>query len=1012
MDGASTATIQYCLLGPVEARDGGTSLPLGGPKQRGLLAALLLRANRAVPAEQLIDDLWGPRPPASARNLLQGYVADLRKATVPVQTRSPGYLLAVPAGSLDLDRFEALVREGEQDLAEGRRRQAGHRLREALALWRGRPLADVASGPLAHSAVARLEQRHVAALEARIDADLACGRAADLVAELEALVAAYPLREHLRGQLMLALYRSQRQAEALQVYRETRRLLVEELGLEPSAPLQKLERAILAAEAGAPALLPVEPESGPPRHLPPDVADFTSRQETVAAVSGLLLRGGPEATAVVVAAVIGKAGVGKTAFAVHVAHRLSGRFPDGQLYVDLRGAEAEALDPAAVLAGFLGALGLPGGAVPESLPERLQLYRTRMADRRMLVLLDNAACESQVRPLLPGTAGSAVLVTSRRRLTGLAIPDVLHLDVLDPDQALDLLGRVVGGARLAAEREAARLIVERCGGLPLALRIAGARLVAKPHWRLQRLADLLAAEHQRLDELAAGDLNVRGSISLSYQALGPQRRRAFRLLGLLTTASFPVWLAAALLGTTAAEADRLVEGLVDDQLLEVAGEDATGVQRYRFHDLVRAFARERLADEECEAARGAALRRALEACRAAAERADALLEGSEAWFEAERTTLVLAVEQAYGAGLWAVAWRLAAACSPFFEARSHWDDWSRTHELALEAAEKAGDRAGQATILRRLGELHLDRTRWDDALRVLHRCLPMYRDLGDRRGEAKTLRSLADVHRERSEWDAAVGYFSACLPIVVELGDAREEAEIHRGLGIIAREQGRLPLALDRFLRCMELSARVGDRRWEAIARRSLGLVYRDLGRPEDASTCLLRSLTEFQELGDRLWEAYTLNALGSVRGAEGRLDEARYCYARGAAVFAELKDRSGEAYARLGLGETSLEQARADAAREQLTRCLEVFTQLGDRVGLARTLRRLGIAHRALGRPRDAAAALRRCLSICDELELRPLAADARRDLDALRSDRDSGLSAPASQGRVPRVGGGTGAT
>jgi DNA-binding SARP family transcriptional activator len=986
--------MEFRLLGPVEALDGDRTVRLGGPKQRALLAALLLRANQVVSSEQLIDDLWGARPPATARNLLQGYVADLRKALAEpiVHTRSPGYLLAVEHGSLDLDRFEALVGEAREDMTQGRPVQAATRLRAALALRRGRALVDVPAGPLVDATVPHLEERYIAALEARIDADLASGRAAELVGELEALVAAYPLRERLRGHLMLALYHSQRQAEALEVYRETRRLLVEEVGLEPGGPLQQLERAILASGPAPPG---VEPVLGaalphePPRQLPPDITDFTSRSAPMARLRDLLLPAGSQATAVPVAAVVGQAGVGKTAFAVHVAHQLSPQFPDGQLYVDLRGAEAEALDPGAVLGGFLRALGLPGSAIPESPQERVQLYRTRIADRRVLVLLDNAADESQVRPLLPGTAGSAVLVTSRRRLTGLSIPDVLDLDLFDPSQALDLLGRIVGPTRLAAEREAARLIVERCGRLPLALRIAGARVAAKPHWRLQRLADLLAAEHRRLDELAAGDLDVRGSISLSYQALDPDRRRALRLLGLLTTASFPIWLAAALLGTTAAQADRLVEGLVDDQLLEPAGEDALGVQRYRFHDLLRAFARERLAREETEDFRRAALQRALAACLAAAQHADALLRRSDdqaRWFEVERATLVLAVEQAHAEGLGSLAWRIAAACSAFFEARSHWDDWSRTHLLGLDAAEKAADLPGRATMLRRLGDLHLDRTRWTEAREALRRCLPLYRELGDRGGEAKALRSLADVAREQSQWDEALAHYSACLPIFTRLGDLREEAEVRRGLGIIARAQGRLEEALDQFSECMSLSERVGDRRWEAIARRSQSLVFRDLGRAEQAAGGLLRCLEDFSELGDRLWEAYTLNALGSVRGAQGRLDDARYCYARSAAVFSELGDRSGEAYARLGLGETAGQQGQADEAARHLERCLVTFSQIGARFGLARTLCRLGQVYGDLGRTADAVAALRRCLALCEALGLRPLAEDARRDLDALR--------------------------
>jgi DNA-binding SARP family transcriptional activator len=413
--------MEFRILGPVEVRDGAQrQLDLGGAKPRALLSILLVHANQVVSTDRLIDQLWGEATPPTARNVLQCHVSRLRRALQagaggagpdPVLvTRPPGYLLRVGAGQLDLHRFEELLAQARQASAEGDRPRAAERLRAALALWRGPALAD-ASEMLRRTAGARMDEARLVALEERLDADLALGRHADLVGELEALVADQQDRERPRRQLMLALYRSGRPAEALEAYRAARRRLVEEFGLEPSPALQRLERDILLAD---PALDPAssppgidkdEPRPAPsgPYQLPPDIDDFTGREVAVAQVQELLE--GEQATAIVISAIAGKAGVGKTALAVRVAHRLRPRFADGQLYVNLRGAEDQALDPADVLAGFLRALGVEGAVIPEGLEERVRLYRSRLADRRLLVVVDNAASEAQVRPLLPGSPG-------------------------------------------------------------------------------------------------------------------------------------------------------------------------------------------------------------------------------------------------------------------------------------------------------------------------------------------------------------------------------------------------------------------------------------------------------------------------------------------------------------------------------------------------------------------------------------------------------------------------------
>lgn len=644
--------LAFRLLGPLELRDSSDRLVLlPRRKQRALLALLLLRAGTIVGTGEIVEALWGGRPPASARANLYSYISDLRRTLSRVaptddprpQSTSAGYQLDVGVDEYDALVFEELSAAGRRELAARRPALAAESLARALGLWRGPALWGVDPHPWVLPYTSRLEEARLATFEDQVEARLLLGQHADLAVELSDSTQRHPLRERLWGQFMLALYRSGHTARALQAYNRLADLMEGELGTAPGPALRKLHRQIRADDpmlrlwpevvAGAPPPA-AEPVGGLDATgldtrpvaalLPPDIPDFTGRGRHVKHLCALLGgRADGTPTALPVVGVCGMAGIGKTALVVHVAHRLAPAYPDGQLYVNLGGAEATPLDAADVLARFLRALGVDGSAIPAKTVERMELYRSRLAGRRVLVVLDNAASDQQVRPLLPGTATCAVLITSRPQLTGIEGVSWADLGDLELAQGIRLIARVAGEERVAAEPDQAAEIVRLCGGLPLAIRVAGVRLFSRPTWRLADLAKQLADERRRLDLLASGDLDVRASLSLSYGdsygGLNPLARRLFRLLGILDLLDFPAWLAAAVLDDRLSNTMHFLEELVDARLLSLTGPDAAGQQRYRFHPLVRLLARERAEIEDSAVDRAQALDRGMSAWSAIAE---------------------------------------------------------------------------------------------------------------------------------------------------------------------------------------------------------------------------------------------------------------------------------------------------------------------------------------------------------------------------------------------------------
>jgi DNA-binding SARP family transcriptional activator len=772
--------MEFGLLGPLTVGCGGAAVPVAAGKQRAVLAALLLDAGRVVPVDELCDVLWGAEPPESARASVQNYVRRLRQALGDagrdrIRTQPGGYLITVSAGELDVTRFEALARSAGAAVRRGAWDDSAGRARAALALWRGEPLADAGSAVLAGREAPRLAELRLQAQEACAEADLHLGRRAEAIAELRVLVGAHPLRERLPALLMLALYWDGRQGEALAAYRQARQALARELGSEPGTGLRELHqrmlagdpalapdpapaprraaRAALAADAGSRAEAGSPPAAGGPplvpRQLPGAVPHFTGRAAELAALTRALDTAGEQPGTVPIAAIGGTAGVGKTALAVRWAHQVADRFPDGQLYVNLRGYDpGRPVAAPDALAGILGALGVTGPDVPAGAEERAARYRSLLAGRRVLVVLDNAREVEQVRLLLPGTPGCMVVVTSRDSLAGLVArygASRLDLDLLPGPDAVGLL-RVLIGARADADPGAAAVLAERCAHLPLALRVAAELTADRPEVSLAGLSAELAGLRQRLDRLDAGGdprTAVRAVFSWSSRDLDPAAARLFALLGLFPGPDLDRQAAAALAGTPAEAAARALSTLARAHLVRPAGPG-----RYGLHDLLRGYAAEQAARRETGQWRQAALTRLLDyylhtaaaaaaalhpaAARPAssapagpAARAGALVIGAaaardpggsadwpgspvtgadaaRAWLDAERPVLAAMTAQAAAGGWPGHATGLSAALAPYLEAGRHDADAVAIHGHAVRAARQAGDAAAEEAALRYL----------------------------------------------------------------------------------------------------------------------------------------------------------------------------------------------------------------------------------------------------------------------------------------------------------------------
>jgi DNA-binding SARP family transcriptional activator/tetratricopeptide (TPR) repeat protein len=959
--------LRFAVLGPVRAWRDGTELELGTPQQRAVLAVLLLRRGRTATAEELVDALWGEEPPTTAMTALRTYASRLRsvleperesrrKATVMV-SEAGGYALRLPRESLDLTVFEDGLAAAERARRAGDPAAAAAALRAAL--WDGEPLCGI-RGAWAEAQRVHLDEQRLTALETLYGIELDMGRAAESVADLTELTTEHPLRERLRGLLMLALYRCGRQADALAVYADTRRVLVEELGIDPGPELAELQGKILAGDAslneppapGPAAPGPAAPEPAKPlptpAQLPADVADFTGRAAIVAELTGVLAE--QDRTAMPIVSIAGIGGIGKTTLAVHVGHSVRHRYPDGQLFAELRGAGPDPAGPEAVLGAFLRALGTPDQDIPAGLEERSALLRTRLSDRRVLVVLDDARDADQVRALLPGEAGCAVIVTSRSRLVGMHAARAVDLDGLVTDEAITLFGRIAGAERVEDEREIAAEVAAACGHLPLAVRIVGSRLASRRSWSMTTIAERLTDERRRLDEMRVGNHTVSATFELGYGQLFDEQARTFRLLALPDVHDISLDAAAAVLGLPVPETEDLLESLVDASLLETP---APG--RYRYHDLLKLFARRQAERYDSEVARARVPHRMLDFYLAsargayqAAESGDGTLDhltspearGTEfttaeealTWLAGETANLCAVIAEATrgSAPDLPVAADLLLSLEPLIMSGTHLWEFEQTARLVVTAALENDDTHSRGRAGYLLGLILHAGFRLDEAEASLRTTVEVAEASGDRYIRAEALNGVGVVTFEHRRYEEAFAFFQRAAEVFGELGHPEGEANCLTNMARAAGELHRDKEALEAAERSLELFRGQGSAMGAAKAMQYLGSILDGMGRPEDAIPYYLDCLAVFRSTGQRLREHHTLYRLAESHLGAGRPAEAVAHAEEALAIAREIDQRFGEGRALAVLGRALAEDGRPDEGRACWEQALGVLQALG----------------------------------------------------------------------------------
>jgi DNA-binding SARP family transcriptional activator/tetratricopeptide (TPR) repeat protein len=958
--------MEFRVLGPVEIHAAGETIPLG-PQQRLVLAVLLAEAGRLIPTELLIDRAWETAEHGTRRTLhvhitrlrrLLARPGDAGGPSVPLVHLSGGYRLDVEPARVDLHRFRRLVANARE--ADRPDPQKAARLREAIGLWRGEPLAGLA-GQWAARTRAAWQQEYLDAVVLWARSEVCLGNPAAVTRPLTKLSAQHPLVEPLASELMRALHQLGRTADALEAYGRVRRSLADELGLDPGPELQQLHQAILRGDAAPAHTGARQPE---PRELPVPPQIFTGRAREVAALEAL-----HEASTVVISAIDGMAGIGKTALVVHAAHRIADRYPDGQLFVDLHGYTpgVAPVDPGAALDRVLRTLGVPAPQIPAGLDERAAMYRTRLADRQMLIVLDNAAAETQVRPLLPGAPGCLVLVTSRRRLPGLDSTHALTLDTLPVPDAVVLFTRSAGPERLAGEPYALLVeLVELCGRLPLAIRIAAARMRSHPSWPMSHLVERLRDQRHRLRELDAGQRSVTAALDLSYRDLDSDQQK-YCMLGLHPGLDFDAYAAAALLDGTPQHTNRALDRLLDAHLIQ---EPAPG--RYRFHDLTRAHAAHTAIHDQSEPVRHAAMNRLLdyyqqtatvavdtaypyertprpETPPASAPRPELATPASAlTWLDAELTNLLAAVGCATQCRRPDYVQRLSALLHRHLRNRGRYQDAEILHQQALALARVTGDRPAEAEALNGLGHIHRLQDQYTTSADHYQQAWRIARAVGHPAGELDALVGLGHIRLRQADYAGSADHYRRALEIAGAAGRPAGELEARLGLGNFHRLRGAPERAAEHFELAVRLARSTGHQSGELRALYGLGSVQRLLGRPATAAEHYREALRIARSTGHSYGELIVLTGLGKLHREQGRHEQAADHYQRLLRLAREIGSRNYEFEAYQGLGQQQHAAGDPRAAIGHHRRALALARELTQPVDQAR-------AHDGLARAYDA---------------------------------------------------------
>jgi DNA-binding SARP family transcriptional activator/Tfp pilus assembly protein PilF len=881
--------VEIRVLGPVEVVSDDGPIRFSRLQQRLILGVLALQVNTPVSAERLARSIWGDgaRPTAT----LHTRISELRKsllaaggdtAGVRIDRGPDGYVLQAPPDLIDANRFRAAVADADR---AGSDDEARCLLRAALMLWRGPILGQLAMQDDLDGVTASLTSARLTAYEELFAIELRVGNERRVLEELVEISEANPTRERLVTMRLRALQRAGRTSEALLYYHRWRRWLADELGVDPSLEVQAGYAALLSSESDMNVAAVFEVAT--PRTLPPEPSGFTGRRDEIERMLGAL----SSSRAV---AVSGRGGIGKTSLTLHVAHRLRAEFPDGQLFVDLRGGSDDRLTPGDVLGRFLRALGVYGPALPDDLDQRVDLYRSLLAGRRILVVLDNAAAVAQMLPLIPASPECAVIVNSRARLDAALGMDSVDLNTLSTSQAVAMLAITAGTDRIDGEPESSALLAELCGYVPLALRITAARLLAKPHWRVSTLVDLLRDEQHRLDHLRHEQHDVRASIMLSYAALSEPAQSLIRFLGNAGIHETTAWLASALLDTTNDVARNLLEELFDARLLDAVSADDGPLTRYRLHDLVYLFGADRAAAVDNPSQLRAARQRMYRAMLTATNVAYAAIWGSAdyanirgttepwpldsavvvavqraavAWFEVERSAVGQTVRRAVADGFVETGWELASTACNLFEALRDYDMLVDLLDFVHDAASDHGDLRGQAAMLFCKSHIAVDQTRYADGDRSYRDAAAMFEQIGDDHGLALTLAWHGNLMRQQTGAEA-----TASLERVLELdaADPPSRAIAWRAIGQIRMDAGDLDGAQHAMETGLRIAITSDVKTSEAQVRFWYGMLRLKQHRIDEAERSFELALALCQVIGDRTGYALCLNGLGLAQLAAG----------------------------------------------------------------------------------------------------------------------------------------------